>query len=255
MEVAGEVLVSQIKKRNTLFAKVVRPKEISTGELIRMHHLFLHYYDDHPFETFKRDLLEKDDVILLRDSKTQELQGFSTILKVQINKDGTIYHGIYSGDTVVASEYWGSPALGIMFLKYLWWHKMKHPFRPLYWFLISKGYKTYLLMSNNFKVHYPRFEMQTDVHYQSLMDAFYSKKFKNTYYPENNLIVPKGESCHLKMEVADIDYKLLKIPRIKFFQDKNPDWQKGTELCCIAEMSLFMPMKYALKKALKGLLK
>jgi hypothetical protein len=253
MEVAGEVLLTRTRKK--LKASVINPKDISHHELVRMHHLFLHYYEGHPFDIFKRDLLEKDDVILLRDEKSLELQGFSTIMKVVINKGKKQYHGIYSGDTVVANDYWGSPALGIMFLKYLWWHKIKNPFRPLYWFLISKGYKTYLMMANNFTIHYPRFEFPTEAHHQELMDAFYSKKFKNTYTGEKNLIIPVGETCHLKAEVADIDRSLLKIQRIKFFQEKNPDWQIGHELCCISEMSLFMPLKYAVKKAVKGLIK
>lgn len=254
MEAASMTLVNKIKK-NKLVALVINPKEIESIELSRMYHLFSQYYEGHPFETFKKDLYEKEDVILLKDSQSKEIQGFSTILKVEIKKDNKTYYGIYSGDTVVANEYWGSPALGIMFLKYLWKQKIKHPFRPLYWFLISKGYKTYLLMANNFAVHYPRFEEKTKKHHQELMDAFYSKKFKNNYHGEDNLMVPDGDTCHLKAEVADIHCTMLGLPRVKYFQDKNPKWQEGTELCCIAEMSIFMPPKYMLKKFIKGLLK
>ena len=58
-------------------------------------------------------------------------------------------------------QFWGSPALGIQFLIYLWKLKIKSITRPVYWFLISKGYKTYLLMANNFSEHYPRFEKST----------------------------------------------------------------------------------------------
>lgn len=254
MEAASVTLIRKISK-NKLKALVIKPKSIDLDELSRMYHLFSQYYEGHPFEVFKRDLYEKDDVILLKDAETKEIQGFSTILKVEIKKGNKSFYGIYSGDTVVANDYWGSPALGIMFLKYLWIEKVKNPFRPLYWFLISKGYKTYLLMANNFNVHYPRIEEPTTEHHQSLMDSFYSEKFKDKYIPEKNLIVPSGETCHLKMDVADIHCNMLGIPRVKFFQEKNPEWQKGSELCCIAEMSIFMPPKYMVKKLIKGILK
>lgn len=254
MEAASTTMTRRVT-RNKLVASVINPKAIGLVDLSRMYHLFCQYYEGHPFEVFKRDLLEKDDVILLKDSQSKEIQGFSTILKVKINKNGVDYHGIYSGDTVVATEYWGSPALGVMFLKYLWWHKIKNPFRPLYWFLISKGYKTYLLMANNFVVHYPRVEKETPRHHQELMDSFYSHKFKSSYRPSENLIIPSGETCHLKTDVADIHCELLALPRVKFFQDKNPHWQEGIELCCIAEMSITMPPKYLIKKIFKGLFK
>ena len=254
MEAASMTLVRKINK-NKLVALVINPKMIDSSELARMYHLFSQYYEGHPYEIFIRDLYEKDDVILLRDSQSKEIQGFSTILKVKIEKDNKTYYGIYSGDTVVANEYWGSPALGVMFLKYLWMQKIKNPFRPLYWFLISKGYKTYLLMANNFNVHYPRFEEHTNPHHQELMDSFYSGKFSEKYKGAENLIVPSGETCHLKTDIADIHCNMLELPRVKFFQDKNPKWQEGTELCCIAEMSITMPPKYMLKKMIKGLFK
>ena len=255
METLGEISLTKKIKANKLVASVIHPTEISNDELKRMYHLFTQYYAGHNFESFKHDLLAKDDVILLKCDDVKEIQGFSTIIKVKITIKNKLYRGMYSGDTVVSTEYWGSPALGNMFLKYLWWHKIKNPFSPLYWFLISKGYKTYLLMANNFQTHYPRFEEETPAFYQELMDSFYEKKFKETYSSEENLMTPVGETCYVKNNIANIDEKLLKLPRVSFFTKKNPNWQSGTELCCIARMTLLMPLKYAVKKFVKGLLK
>jgi hypothetical protein len=246
--------IKNTKKKN-LKASVCHPTHLSQSEQNIMYQLFLKYYEGHPFDVFQRDLLEKDDVILLKDTETQKIQGFSTILKVKIKRGEKIYNAIYSGDTVLSTDYWGTSALGIKFLKYLWWEKMKNPFKPLNWFLISKGYKTYLLMANNFHTHYPRYEKATTPHHQELMKSFYSARFIDTYNSESHLIKPHGVTCHLKENIADISEKLLENPRIKFFQEKNPKWKEGHELCCIAEMTIFMPLKYALKKFFKGLLK
>jgi hypothetical protein len=83
------------------------------------------------------------------------------------------------------------------------------------------------------------------------MDDFYSKKFPHLYDPNSGLICHDGESCALKEQVADITPDLLTEPRIKFFQEKNPHWQRGEELTCIAKMTFWMPLKYLLKKLLQ----
>lgn len=244
------------KKNKNLNAKTQAVESLSNLDIQRMYFLFSKYYNEHSFEQFTQDLYEKNNVIILRDKQSKVIQGFSTLLEVSIPAtDGRICHGIFSGDTVVAKEYWGSPALGIEFLKYLWLQKLKNPFQPLYWFLISKGYKTYLLMANNFATHFPRYEKQTPHIYKNLMDQFYSRKFKDSYHSEAGLIIPKGPSCSLKESIADISDAQLKIPRIAFFQNKNPNWKNGEELCCIAEMTLIMPLQYSLKKFWKGLMR
>lgn len=217
----------------------------------QMYDLFCHYYENHTFDQFLSDLSEKNDVILLQEKKTNTIQGFSTILKKEIIVDNKKTWAVFSGDTVLNKEFWGSPALGIQFLIYLWKLKIKCITRPVYWFLISKGYKTYLLMANNFSEHYPRYEKPTPAFEKKLMLDFYGSKFSDTYSAEKDLIQPLGHSCKLKISVADISFELLKNPRIAFFQCHNPDWQKGSELCCIAKMSLFLPIHYAVKKLFK----
>lgn len=237
--------------KRDLFAETVRVKSLKRHEIERMYTLFSDYYENHTLQTFEHDLFEKNHVIVLRDKRDKSLQGFSTLLRVPLKKAGKDVIGVYSGDTVIHKDYWGSKALGIEFLKYLWKLKMKKPGTAVYWFLISKGYKTYLLMANNFATHYPRCEAQTPPEYKALMKEFYEKKFGEHYLPEKDLIVYQGKACALKDHVADITDDLLKDPRIKFFQDSNPDWHSGNELTCIAKMTVWMPFKYALKKTLK----
>lgn len=234
-----------------LRAETIRAKKIKREQLERMYELFSEYYLNHTFQSFQNDLFEKNHVILLIDKKTGMIQGFSTLLRVPLHMNGKKVVGVYSGDTVVNKDYWGSPALGIEFLKYLWKVKVKRLGTPVYWFLISKGYKTYLLMAKNFGTFYPRFETHTPVNFKLLMDDFYGNKFPGSYQIESGLIIHKGTSCSLKEKVSDIHEELLTEPRIAFFQKKNPEWSRGDELTCIAEMTLAMPFKYMIKKFLK----
>jgi hypothetical protein len=217
-----------------------------------MYELFSDYYDNHNLQTFEHDLYEKNHVILLHDKTDHSLQGFSTLLRVPLRRSGTSVIGVYSGDTVINKEYWGSPALGIEFLKYLWKLKIRRPGTPVYWFLISKGYKTYLLMAKNFATHFPRYDKDTPPEYKLFMNEFYQKKFGAQYNPHDDIIQFTTKACALKENIADITPDLLQDERIAFFQKKNPGWVHGDELACIARMTFWMPFKYALKKTLKA---
>lgn len=238
--------------RKELKASTVRIKKLKRPEIERMYQLFSEYYQNHTLQSFEHDLYEKNHVILLRDAKDRSLQGFSTLLRVPLKKAGKNVLGVYSGDTVINKEYWGSSALGIEFLLYLWKLKMKRPGTAVYWFLISKGYKTYLLMSKNFATYFPRYDRETPKVYRDLMNDFYGSKFSKNYHPDTGLITYEGKACALKEHVADITPDLLKNPHIAFFNQMNPHWDKGDELTCIAKMTVWMPFKYALKKTLKA---
>jgi hypothetical protein len=239
------------KAPGQLIAKTKAVADLKSVEIQRMYQVFSQYYDHHSFPQFCLDLEEKNHVILLLDQKSKTIQGFSTLLQTQLSTSKGKCLGVYSGDTVVDKKYWGSGALGIEFLKYLFFLKLRNPFKPVYWFLISKGYKTYLIMANNFATHYPNYNKETPAHFSQLMQDFYSKKFAQKFCPQTGVIKASIDSCHLKTNVAEIDPELLKIPRIQFFQNKNQGWRSGDELCCIAEMELTLPFRYAFKKMWK----
>ncbi len=236
--------------RPSVFAEMKAVPTLNTVEIERMYSIFSKYYINHNKEQFVSDLFEKDQVILLRDTNQKTIQGFSTLLKVDLRQFGHNAIGIYSGDTVLEKEYWGNKALGVAFLKYLWSEKVKSPTRPVYWFLISKGYKTYLLMANSFKTHYPRVEKSTPALYTNLMDSFYGHRFSKSYKSDLGTIEFDDTACCLKEKVAEISDELFKNKKIQFFAKMNPHWDRGDELACIAEMTLLMPLQYFLKKTL-----
>lgn len=238
------------QSRSKVYAQTLSVDQVSQIEIERMYNIFSKYYTNHNKVQFVSDLLEKNHVILLRDTKNKSIQGFSTILKIDLQNYGFNGMGIFSGDTVLEKEYWGNKALGVAFLKYLWLEKIKSPFQPLYWFLISKGYKTYLLMANNFEIHFPRHEKKTPEKIQSLMDMFYRSKYPQCYSLQDGIINFNSAACCLKENVAQVTAELMRNPRVNFFVKRNPGWDKGNELACIAEMSLLLPISYFIKKTI-----
>ncbi len=233
----------------------IRPvAAVPRDEQEKMLQLFLQYYDLPDSESFFRDFSAKDDVILLYDKRSKELKGFSTQLKLRHEIDGKSYVGVFSGDTIIDREYWGDYTLGWAFFWYLTRLCLPWPWRRVYWHLISKGYKTYLLMTNNFRTFYPRYDRQTPAFFQSLSEDFARQLYPRSFDRAKGLLVFDGPHEHLKTNVAPITEDLVaRFPHIAFFAKRNPHWERGDELVCVAEYHVFLPLLLGKKLLTKGL--
>ena len=238
-----------------MHTKTISTKDLQEEQLKRMFSLMVQYYEKVSIEVFRADIFDKQKVILLLSSDGQ-IQGFSTIVELSLEAHGKKFIAIYSGDTVLEKKYWGNGALPSAFGQCLWAVKMRNPLTPVYWFLISKGYKTYLLMTNNFPTHFPRFETKTPSKYAQVMDTFYQNRFGSSYDSTTGIIrFAANKVSFLKEDVAEIDSGTQQSPRIRFFESKNPGWRQGDELACVAKVTFWIPIRYAFKKTAKFFLK
>lgn len=202
----------------------------------RMFDLFAQYYDDVEFHRFQSDLSEKTSVILLWDNENTKkpyLFGFSTVLVRRNLTGGRI---IYSGDTVVDSDYWGSRTLQSAFTRILFMTRLRHPFSPLYWMLISKGFKTYMLMRRNFPRSYPSVNGEIPHDLMTVKHSFYEEKFRGVYSPENSLIDFGKSLGRVKDQMAAPTARDMTNPNVRFFLNRNPRYHEGVELACIADI-------------------
>jgi hypothetical protein len=231
-----------------LYARTVRVATgLDAGLRARMLALYDSTYEGCTPESFFRDLDRKDDVILLFD-RSDTLRGFSTLMRLDLEVDGALHHGVYSGDTVLEPGFRGTGALGRAFLRYMFARRLHHPVRPLWWFLISKGYKTYLLMANNFAEHWPRYEQSIPPDRDRLRAAFARALFGEAFDPKAGVVRFDPPGARLRADAAPIEPSLLAIPRVRYFQEQNPGWTRGDELVCVANMSWLLPFQYAWKK-------
>ena len=214
-----------------------------------MYELMNKYYDNVKRKCFENDLNEKDSIIILKDFDSKDLKGFSTLKVLEELVSGKRIRVLFSGDTIIEKDYWGSLELPKMWLKYAFKRKEEDPKTPFYWFLISKGYKTYRFLPVFFEDFYPKVDGSQDLSYKTILDIFARVKFPKNYYPDKGLILFNGAKDKLKKGIAEIDEKIMKNPHISFFAQKNPCWRRGDELACITRID-----KNNLKKRAKMLL-
>ncbi|MDE2402386.1 MAG: hypothetical protein KGL90_12045 [Burkholderiales bacterium] len=208
-----------------------------------MHALFEANYANSPMSTFLSDLEKKDGVFLVRRKTSDEIVGFSTLGIYDFEHGGKKVKGLFSGDTIIDRAYWGTRSLQSAFALKMFVEALKRPFSKQYWLLISKGYKTYLLLARNFPDHYPK-RGHDDPELKELViqycDALFPGKLDHQAMVLN---FGEGANC-LKQDVALIDDAMrAKEPDIAYFEQRNPLWQRGTELPCIGRADLWTFIK------------
>lgn len=215
--------------------------------------LFERYYADVRYETFQSDLAPKDHVILLRDSGDRSLRGFSTLQCYLRTIEGRAVIVIFSGDTICDREYWGQRALHTAFFSYVMRRKLAAPLTPVYWFLITKGYKTYLLLSRNFPEHWPRPGKPTPPWQQAVLDQLAREKFGSAWVPECGILHFATPQGRLRIEVAPVGAAEHADPLIRFFEERNPGAVHGDELCCLGRIGLGMAANFGRKQLLRAI--
>ncbi len=231
---------------------IVNVTLLSVEQVDSMWAIFTKYYESVSEDAFKNDLAKKNYAILLVDQADSSIKGFSTVelLEHQVGTRKSLI--FYSGDTILEKEYWGSKVLHKTFLKLVIKLKLQKPFTPFYWFLISKGYKTFLILANNYKNYWPNMQEETPAFEKSLIHELCQKKFTDSWKPE--LGVLKFETCpgKLKGAVAPVVSRDLGEPLIQFFVDKNPGHADGDELCCIGKIDLGLFYNFTCKALKKS---
>lgn len=224
------------KLKNEPYSEYKPVEKITLLDMKTMYGIFEKYYLNTTFQIFEKDLMEKTGVFIIRDPKKDLIVGFSTVTERNFEVNGRVKHAFFSGDTIIEQAYWGNRALQRAMYRYIIALKFKYPTQPIYWMLISKGFKTYLLLANNYFTYYPHCD-QKHQYLEQHVEAYCNQYFAE-YYDKNKKLLNFGDAYQaLDPEIAPItDEMRKKSKKIAFFEEKNPSWIVGTELPCIGEI-------------------
>lgn len=181
-------------------------------------------------ERFAADLGEKNWVLLLEDEAG--LRGFST-LQIYETVGLTI---VYSGDTIVERGAWATAALPKCWIAAVRALRERHPRGPLYWLLLTSGYRTYRFLPVFWREFWPRHDATTPPDVQELMDFLADQRFGSLYLRDSG-IVRFPEPQVLREGLDDVPEGRRADPHVIFFLEKNPGWVQGDELVCLTEIS------------------
>lgn len=223
-----------------LNGKVMKAGEVSAADLETMFLLMEAHYENMERDTFLQDFASKDFCVVLRD-EAGILRGFSTQRLLTVTVEGKPVRGVFSGDTIIHRDYWGSPALFTAFARYFF--RYAEQVGGLYWFLICKGYKTYRILPTFWTTFYPRRDERTPAWERAIIDAYAARLYPRDYNHATGVVEYRAVKDRLKPGVADVRERELKNRDIAWFVNANPGWRDGNDLCCLARLdrSLLKP--------------
>ncbi len=229
-------------------------KDITVQDIRAMFKVFCRYYENTSMDQFLSDLSKKNGAFVIRRKADDAIVGFSSLGVYKMEVDGKKVRGIFSGDTILEKEYWGHRAMNAAFVKRVVWEALKDPFTPQYWFLISKGYKTFLLLTRNFPDYYPHPQREND-HMKHIVESYCRQLFPG-YLDPAKMVLDFGEGYNcLKNHVTPISAELRKEADIAFFEQCNPEWERGCELPCVARADLITVFQVIVPQLMKLMFK
>lgn len=202
----------------------------------KMFRLMDQYYVNTDRSKFDQDLAEKDCALVFFEEDSNNLVGFSTQKTLKLDFKGEPKGVLFSGDTIIAQEHWGSMSLTLAFWELMVDLYKELPDRQLWWMLISKGLRTYKYLPNCFNEYYPNWQKETPECVSQFMQELGRLKFPETYDSETGVIRSRNSRQYLKEQFHPIPNP--KRPHEIFFTQTNPGYVNGDELLCLAELRL-----------------
>ena len=223
-----------------LWAEVVPREFLMRSDAEQMYGLLATYFENTSYRQFEQDLVEKEDIILLRSPEGARVVGFSTLMKIEATVWDRPVVGFFSGDTIIAREHWGSSVLGRSWVTTVFSAADRIHRRSretlVYWFLICSGYKTWRYLPVFFREYLPHPECGASVFDREVLQVLAAKKFGGEYDPETG-VVRFVHANPLRQGIAEVTSQRLKDPMVEFFVRMNPGHAAGDELACLASIS------------------
>ncbi len=212
--------------------------QVSPGDRAAMFSLLDRHYENVTRQQFESDLEEKNWVILLHDARGR-LRGFTTFrFEAHDGPASGPCHLVTSGDTIVDPEAWGSTALLRAWLRGVMSLRSAGPAadRPVYWLLITSGFRTYRFMPTFWNVFYPRHDAPTPIAAQRRIDALARARYGDAYDAKTGIVhLPRPQRLRPHLQGVPDSRRI--DPHTAFFTECNPGHAAGDELVTITEIS------------------
>ncbi len=215
-----------------LSARVVAVRGLESALVERLWALFRRYYDDVAPERFADDLAAKDEIVLL-ETETGELAGFSTLSVREEVVDGRRLRVLFSGDTIVDRRHWGSQVLAQAWIRHVGAIRARAPELPLHWLLIVKGYRTFRYLPTFSLRFVPDLAGRDDPDLRALRDELAVRRFGAAFDRETGVVRFPDRRGRLAVDWATVEAHHARRADVAFFLARNPGWRDGDELVCL----------------------
>jgi hypothetical protein len=207
--------------------------DLSSANRREMFALLSRHFEGVTANQFARDLAEKNLALLLE--REDGLVGFSTMQAYTTKFEAEPVNVIFSGDTIVAPEAWGSTALPRAWVAGVEELRKKLPPGRCFWFLLTSGFRTYRFLPVFWKEFFPRFNAATPDPIARLLKHLASERFGSEFDAENGIVRFQNPQ-RLRSALKQVPEGREDDPHVSFFLSRNPGHVNGDELVCLTEL-------------------
>ena len=225
-----------IKDQHLRYTLVLR-ETLTESDIQRMFSLMSQNYNHMTYDCFVSDLSNKQYVGLIVD-KNNEIQGFTTFGIDLGNQRQNEFRIVFSGDTILEPEHWGT-----QIMMRGWCHTIGQIIstdneHPWYWYLLSKGHRTYMYLPLFFTNYYPKVDHDSPNSKEwEIINHVSSNLYQDDWKPNKVIIEFDQRHGELKEELIQSTYSKKRSTYVSFFLEKNPAFYKGNELVCLAQLT------------------
>lgn len=224
---------------SSLRNQLIRKNELSEQDITAMYQLMDSFYENITPKEFLRTLAQKDYIFLVKD-QFESIQAFTTLQLLHIPGRKQKVHGILAGDIITHKNY--VEDRNIFTDAWMEYQLRQKKQKDLYIFLTCKDYWTFKIFQESFAHCYPNKKEEMPLQIKGLINSFgeyyYSQEYESATGIIKHSCFPRKikESRMKKME------KALSEEERAFFVRRNPEYKKGYDLICIAELPVENPI-------------
>jgi len=240
----------QISTKIRLHAYVCKTElldEVSVNELYSFARGMIR--SDFTIQDFHGTLLSYKYAIVCRERMDGSLRGMMLLGIERKAKDGQNYTLVRLGLSLFLNYYRGGPLLYYVTAYHILKELVQRPHTPLYVAGKAFSYKSYLVLANTFNEYYPRYNVPTPDFEKSIIDDFGRGVATSSEVYDAERGVLCREHSVIKEHIASITSEERENPHIKFFEEQNPGWVKGHQLCVVAKVTWYDLICVLLKAA------
>src|SRR5690606_19466406 len=138
---------------------------------------------------------------------------------------------IYSGDTIMSPESWGTPVLARTWIAAVNRIRTSSD-RRCFWLLLTSGFRTYRFLPVFWREFFPRVNTPTPPAMQHLLHQLAREEYGRSFNPATG-IVRFASPQRLRGPLARVPDGRERNPHVAFFLERNPGHLDGDELACV----------------------
>ncbi|MEO0473971.1 MAG: hypothetical protein AAF206_30460 [Bacteroidota bacterium] len=222
-----------MKKSKTPTVALKDPRSLTDQQIDQMCALYLAHHHTNRQACEERIRTGFDQIILYQDPQTKDVVGYNGVQKRIHRIKGFLRPvlAVYLGQLYIDKAFRGGHPVPRAMIRIFLREKLMRPWLMPFIWADALTYKPYMLMAMNSKHFYPNPDRETPEAYQNLITHLGQDRYGDRFDPTTGCV--SKDSKLLKDHVAPIPERLLRNKFIRFYRERNVNFESGGGLLVV----------------------